>query len=205
MLGAGSLDMRTTRNRKVGAAAVAVVALAGVGTALAASKLNNHSGTGNAAQQRGFAAGPQQFGHPNGNGYDFGFGNGGPRAGGLGFRGPGGDLSAAASYLGLTQPALFADLESGKTLAQIANATSGKSASGLIDAMVAQQKSDIDAAVKAGRITQAIADRLEANLKQRVTQMVNGSFGGGFRGRGFGPPGDGGGFGSPPGRQGTTL
>jgi hypothetical protein len=196
--------MATTRNRKIGAAAVAVVALAGVGTAFAASKMNGHSGSSNAFRPGGVGAGAgQQFGRPNGYGPGSGFRNGGPR--GFGFRGPGGGLSAAASYLGLTQTQLFADLQSGKTLAQIANATSGKSVSGLIDAMVAQQKSDLDAAVKAGRITQALADRVESSLKQRVTEMVNGSFGGGFRGRGFGPPGGGSGSGSgaPPTAPGT--
>src|ERR1051325_3590178 len=153
--------METTRNRKIGAAAVAVVALAGVGTAVAASKLNGHSGTANGLRPGGFATGPQQgqgFGRPDG--YGFGFRDGG--RGRFGFGGPAGDLSAVATYLGLSQTQLFSELQSGKTLAQIANATSGKSASGLIDAMVAQQKSDLDAAVKAGRITQALADRIEA-------------------------------------------
>jgi hypothetical protein len=189
--------METTRNRKIGAAAVAVVALAGVGTAVAASKLNGHSSTANGLRPGSFAAGPQQgaapgqgFGRPDG--YGFGFRDGG--RGRFGFGGPAGGLSAAATYLGLSRAQLFSRLQSGKTLAQIADATSGKSASGLIDALVAQQTSELDAAVKAGRITQALADRVEANLKQRVTELVNGSFD--FRGRGFGPPG--GGFGSPP-------
>lgn len=190
--------METTRNRKIGAAAVAVVALAGVGTALAASKLNGHSASASGLRPGGFATGPQQGGTPGQgfgrtDGYGFGFRNGGG-PGRFGFGGPGGGLSAAATYLGLSQTQLFSQLQSGKTLAQIANATSGKSASGLIDAMVAQQKSELEAAVKAGRITQALADRVEANLKQRVTDIVNGSFG--SRGRGFGPSGRG--FGPPP-------
>jgi hypothetical protein len=62
--------------------------------------------------------------------------------------GPGGfDLSAAASYLGLTVSQLQADLQSGQTLAQVANATGGKSAAGLIQALVAADTTRITALV----------------------------------------------------------
>lgn len=64
--------------------------------------------------------------------------------------GPGGprpELAAAATYLGISEGALRSDLQSGKTLAQIADATSGKSASGLIDALVAADKTRITALV----------------------------------------------------------
>ena len=62
-------------------------------------------------------------------------------------RGPGLELSAAATYLGISEDTLRSDLQSGKTLAQIADATSGKSASGLIDALVAAAKTRITALV----------------------------------------------------------
>jgi hypothetical protein len=188
--------MQNSRNRRLGAIAVAVVALAGVGTAYAASKFHSSSNSsGNAAARGGGFVAPAggQFGAPpSGNGYGRAFGGGrfGDRGFGLGR--PGGSFTAASSYLGISAAQLFTDIRSGKTLAQIANSTSGKSASGLIAAMVAAQKSQLDAAVKSGRITQAMADQIEANLKARVTQMVNGRFGG--RG-GFG---GGNGFGSPP-------
>ncbi|HEY7398010.1 MAG TPA: hypothetical protein VH538_06900 [Gaiellaceae bacterium] len=179
--------MSTSRNRKLGAIAVAVVALAGVGTAIAASSFHSHGGTTTtttAAPGGGYADGGRRGLPPAGSG---GFGRGGGR-----FGGRGGSLSAAATYLGISAQQLFTDLRSGKTLAQIASSTSGKSTAGLIDAMVAAEKSRFDAAVKSGRITQAMANQIEANLKARVTQMVNGGFGGGgFGGRG--------GFGSPPG------
>jgi len=164
--------MDTSRNRKLGAIAVAVVALVGVGAAVAASQL--HGGDhASAATQTTVAP------------YD------GQRRG-FGFRGSG--FSAASTYLGLSTQQLFTQLQSGKALAQIANATRGKSAAGLIDAMVAAEKTRIEAAVKAGYVTQAMATQIESSLKSRLTQMVNGSFG---RGRGgFGPPG--GGFGRPP-------
>jgi len=190
--------MKTSTNRKLGAIAVAVVALVGVGAAVAASQLNGGSHTASAAS--GFRAAPNQGSQgqtmPGG---PFGRTDDGD---GRGFRGgPMGGLSAAATYLGLSQQQLFTQLQSGKTLAQIANSTSGKSAAGLIDAMVAEQKSNLDAAVKSGRITQAMATQIEANLKSRVTSMVNGDFGPGRGGRGFGPPG---GFnGTPPDQNGN--
>jgi len=67
---------------------------------------------------------------------------------GFGFRhGPGFDLSTAASYLGLTVAQLQTDLQSGQTLAQVANATSGKSAAGLIQVLVAADTTRITALV----------------------------------------------------------
>ena len=95
---------------------------------------------------------------------------GGP---GLGFHI--GSLDSAATYLGLTQADLRTQLESGKTLAQIANATNGKSADGLIAALVADAKKDIAAAVSAGNLTQAQADTIASDLQQRITDLVNGT------------------------------
>jgi hypothetical protein len=73
--------------------------------------------------------------------------NGTAPAGGHGPGGPGPELSAAATYLGISETALRSDLDSGKTLAQIADATSGKSSTGLIDALVAADKTRITALV----------------------------------------------------------
>lgn len=98
--------------------------------------------------------------------------DGGP---GFGHHGPGRLLGTAASYLGVTTAALLADLQSGKTLAQIADATSGKSAAGLVAALVAQGKKELADAVTAGRLTQAQADAISADLQQRVTDLVNGA------------------------------
>lgn len=74
--------------------------------------------------------------------------------GGHGPGGPGDPLAAAAAYLGISESTLQNDLQSGKTLAEIANATSGKSASGLIAVLVAKE---------------------ETNIQARVTALVNGS------------------------------
>jgi hypothetical protein len=195
---ADDVSMNLSKNGKLGAIAVVVVALAAGGAAFAATKIHTSSHTtgsfGGPMRSGGFGAG--------GGGYFPGAGSGtAPRGGGFGGRGGsfgrGGGLEAAATYLGISTTDLFTDIRSGKSLADIANATSGKSASGLIDAMVAAQEQQIEAAVKSGRLTQAQAAQLTANLKTRVTAMVNGSgFGGppgGGTGFGFGRGGGGGG------------
>ena len=98
------------------------------------------------------------------------------------------ELDAAASYLGLTEAQLRDQLASGKTLAQIAK-DRGKSVDGVIDAMVAEAKSRLDAAVAAGRLTRAQADQILKDVRQRITDRVNGrapSFRGFDEFRGFG-------------------
>jgi polyhydroxyalkanoate synthesis regulator phasin len=123
------------------------------------------------------------------------FGGPGP---GFGFHHQGvfGGLDAAATYLGLTDAQLRTQLESGKSLANVAKAQ-GKSVDGLVQALVDAAKKKLDAAVKAGRLTQAQATSILADLRSRVTNLVNGTephfgFGHGFR-NGFrqGPPPDG--------------
>ena len=88
--------------------------------------------------------------------------------------GPGDDLDAAAAYLGSTTDALLAQLRAGKTPAQVADATSGKSKAGLIAALVTHEKQELADAVKAGRLTQAQSDTIAASLTQRFTDFVNG-------------------------------
>lgn len=81
-------------------------------------------------------------------------------------------LSTAAEYLGLTEAQLRTQLNSGKTLAQIAK-DRDKSVDGLIDKLVADKKARIEEAVKDGRLTRAQANEIEADLKQQVTDFVN--------------------------------
>jgi hypothetical protein len=91
-------------------------------------------------------------------------------------RGPkvtGDPLATAATYLGTTTADLETKLRAGQTLAQIANATSGKSRDGLIAALVADATAKIDAAQKAGTITADQATQLKANLTARETQLVD--------------------------------
>jgi hypothetical protein len=105
-------------------------------------------------------------------------------------------LDAAASYLGLTEEQLHGQLESGKTLAEIAKAQ-GKPVDGLKDAMLKDARSKLDAAVKAGRLSKAEEQRVLADLEQRLDDLVNGKLperGPGRHGFGFrfhdrpGPP-----------------
>ncbi|PWU17673.1 MAG: hypothetical protein C5B48_15655, partial [Candidatus Rokuibacteriota bacterium] len=105
-------------------------------------------------------------------------------------------LSAAATYLGLTEAQLEAKLESGQSLAQIAKAQ-GKSVDGLENAILAAAKKRLDQAVADGVLTQAQADELYNRLKSRIDDIVTHSpedlhpgfrFGFGFRHFG-GPPG----------------
>ena len=93
-------------------------------------------------------------------------------------RGPGGgvigdSLAAAATYLGTTEADLQTKVRAGQTLAQIANATAGKSRDGLVNALVADATAKIDAAQTAGRITADQATQLKANLSTRLAQLVD--------------------------------
>ncbi|MFL6019705.1 MAG: hypothetical protein ACJ74A_01075 [Gaiellaceae bacterium] len=97
------------------------------------------------------------------------------------------DFAAAADYIGITEAKLRASLEDGDTLAEIAKAN-GKTSAGLVDALVAAAKADLDAAVKAGRLTAAQRTSIVADLQSRMEDVVSGEFSFGFRGHGFGPP-----------------
>jgi hypothetical protein len=90
-------------------------------------------------------------------------------------------LDAAAGYLGLTQAQLRSRLDSGKTLAEIARAEN-KSVDGLKDV-----KDQLDAAVRAGRLTKADEQRALQGLESRIDDLVNGKLRTRFREhRGFG-------------------
>lgn len=107
------------------------------------------------------------FGVPHG-GPGFGFKDFGPH----GLPGPDHFLSTAADYLGLTQAQLRTQLNSGKTLAQIAR-DRNKSVEGLVDELIADKKAAIEDAVEDGKLTRAEANRIEADLKEQVTDFVN--------------------------------
>jgi ribosomal protein S20 len=93
-------------------------------------------------------------------------------------------LGEAASYLGLSEAKLREALED-KTLAQIAK-EQGKSASGLVQALVNAEEKRIDEAVADGRITKSMASDLKSRLQERIQALVDGE----LRERGFGrPPG----------------
>jgi hypothetical protein len=83
------------------------------------------------------------------------------------------ELGAAASYLGLSDDQLHTQLESGKSLAQVAK-DRGKSVDGLVQSMVDSATKKLDAAVTAGRLTKAQEQQILSGLKQRITDFVNG-------------------------------
>lgn len=97
------------------------------------------------------------------------------------------DFAAAANYLGVTEAELQERLRDGDTLAEIARAE-GKTAAGLVNALVAAAKADLAEKVEAGRLTEAQRTALLEDLQSRIQDLVDGEFSFGFRGHG-GPPG----------------
>jgi hypothetical protein len=96
---------------------------------------------------------------------------GGP--GGPGFGHGIGALKGAADYLGLSEEKLHEQLRAGKSLADIAKATSGKTVDGLKAAIKASTTKELDQAVKDGHLTSAQRDKLVAALDQRLDDIVN--------------------------------
>ena len=82
------------------------------------------------------------------------------------------DASVAAKAIGITEAQLTTALTSGKSIADVAKANSVDPQK-VIDALVADQKSEIAADLKAGTITQAQADTRTADAATRVADQVN--------------------------------
>ncbi|MDA0181375.1 hypothetical protein OJ997_13805 [Solirubrobacter phytolaccae] len=152
-----------------------------IDAAVAAGKLTKEQG--DAAKQRLSSGapllpglGPIVGGHgPKAPGGRGGPGPGGP-GGGPGARGFGfgfGGAEGAAEYLGLTQEQLREQLRDGKSLADIAKATSGKTVEGLKAALKAKTTERLDQAVKDGHLTQAQRDKIAADLDERIDDVVN--------------------------------
>jgi hypothetical protein len=118
-----------------------------------------------------------------------GFGPGGPPVGGFRFHarghfgpmqhGPnasaGGFLSGAAAYLGVSNTALFNDLRSGKTLADVAK-SKGKSVAGLEQAMLNASKTRLNGAVKKGVMSSQQEQKFLTHLKTGIDQFVTKGF-----------------------------
>jgi hypothetical protein len=182
--------MNASRKIKLGVLAALLVALAAGGGAYAAAR---HGGSTKAAASGSLSIGSFVSTKAGGSACS-GHGPG---------RGPGGgdDVAAAAAYLGLTQATLQVDLASGKTLGQVADATTGKSKDGLIAALVTHEKTELAQAVTAGKLTQAEADQIQATLTDRFTNLANGT----RPPRGHdGPDGHDGHGGAPPASGGTS-
>ncbi len=101
---------------------------------------------------------------------------------------PHAQLTAAATYLGLSDTQLRDDLASGKSLAQIA-AAQHKPVSGLKSAMTAAFKTKLDKLVSANVITSAQEQRILSRFQSRLDTIINaaGLFHG-FRGEWHGMP-----------------
>lgn len=97
---------------------------------------------------------------------------------------PGGRVSAAASYLGLSESQLFDQLSQGKSLAQIA-AAQKKPISGLKSAISDAIKARLDKAVAAKWLTSAQEQKILSGLPSILDAQINRK---GFEPR-FGPPG----------------
>lgn len=130
-------------------------------------------------------------------------GLGGPGFGHHGGRHHFGHLDAAASYLGMTEANLRTALEGGKTLAEVAR-DRGKSVDGLVTALMNAEKAELQAAVQAGRLTDAQRDSMLSGLKARITRLVNGQ-GPPAGARRFGPPPASGAFEAPPSELGSVA
>jgi polyhydroxyalkanoate synthesis regulator phasin len=87
-----------------------------------------------------------------------------------GRRGPG--LDIVATTLGITIDDVRTALQSGQSIADLA-VSKGKTAQDVIDAIVQQATTKLNAAVTAGDLTQAEADQRLADLTTRVTEFVN--------------------------------
>ena len=85
------------------------------------------------------------------------------------------DTSVVAKAIGISEADLQAALQGGQTVAAVAKAHN-VALQVVIDALVADGQAELDAAVKAGTLTQAQADAEKAGLTQRATDQANGSF-----------------------------
>jgi hypothetical protein len=86
-------------------------------------------------------------------------------------RGPGdGPIADVAKALGITRADLFKRLRAGKSIAAIAKAE-GKSLADVKSAVKAAEKTRLDAAVKAGKITRAMADEMLSHVDDLLDHL----------------------------------
>jgi hypothetical protein len=100
-----------------------------------------------------------------------------------------GGLDAVAKSIGITTDQLRTELQGGnKSIADVAKAHNVDPQK-VINDLVAAAKSKIDDAVKSGKLQQSMADKIESNLTNAITKLVNNpmprfGFGPGHRGPG---------------------
>ena len=190
-----------TSQHKLIAGTITLAVLAAAGAAFAAVKLDQSGGSTTRAVAFRPSDGLGGFGlggRLGGRGFSGGVGpagrsgNGAGGSSGMGFAFGllGQELTSATGYLGLDLATVRGDLAKGQTLAEIAK-TQGKSADGLVTAIVAAERKTVDSAVASGRLSKAQGQALESRLPQLVASIVNGTRPSGSFGRSFfgGPPG----------------
>jgi hypothetical protein len=84
-----------------------------------------------------------------------------------------GVFSVAKTYLGLSGDQIKTQLRDGKSLADIANATPGKSANGLVAAITAALTTKLAAAVTAGKISSTQEATILAAAAPKIDTFVN--------------------------------
>ena len=82
-------------------------------------------------------------------------------------------LHASSLYLGVPADQLKTQLKAGKSLAEIANGTQGKSRDGLVDALTKDANARIKAAVDAGKITPDQAEALRTKVSAAIVKIVD--------------------------------
>jgi len=82
------------------------------------------------------------------------------------------DLSVAASTIGVSEADLKTALQSGQSIADVANAH-GVDPQTVIDALVADAQQHLADDVSSGRLTQDQADQISADLATHITDAVN--------------------------------
>lgn len=127
----------------------------------------------------------------------------GLRDGGRGMRGGlgGASLTTIATTLGVTESELMTALQAGKSVADVAT-EKNVTIETVIAAIVAEQKTTLQQAVTAGRLTQAQADQQLALLQANLPHLL--SLKGGL-GHGLGGPGGRGRFGGEQGQRDQPL
>jgi hypothetical protein len=81
--------------------------------------------------------------------------------------------AAALAYLGMTRHQLIEQVRSGKSIAEVANSTPGKSAAGLTEALMKVVTAKVNAAVSAHRLEKkAEAARLTV-LRSRISRLLD--------------------------------
>ncbi len=84
----------------------------------------------------------------------------------------GGMRLLAARYLGLAPAALRGELHAGKTLADIANSTPGRSSAGLISTLVAAREAQLSTAGESSKKSPTFNAARSARLRTRVSAFV---------------------------------